>query len=245
MSSDDLEHTSTAARADARARLLSHIDLHDSPQGEAQGGPGGYSEEAFAELGRLVEALKPLTPIAAPMDAQECVEGRWETLFAHFGARHSAFKAKVHESNLKIQSFNLLPPIPVRIERICQEISRTGVAYNNVIDDVVVGHPGTGDFLADPLDAHRYWRQQIEALNLEVGLVHFGLEGRVPSAKVRKESFPAPLNALLSVHGCGNRRERFERLDQSTEFGEGLFAVAAGAALSLALWRIVQIDVTQ
>ena len=141
MNIDHRDDSHAAARADARARLLGHIDLHDSPQGEMQGGPGGYSEEAFAELGRLVEALKPLTPIPAPMDAQERVEGRWETLFAHFGARHSAFKAKVHESNLKIQSFNLLPPTPVRIERICQEISRTGAAYNNVIDFVAMdGH---------------------------------------------------------------------------------------------------------
>jgi len=138
MSSNPINQTPAAARAEARARLLSHIDLHDSPQGEVQGGPGGYSEEAFAELGRLVDALKPHTPIPAPMDAQERVEGRWETLFAHFGARHSAFKAKVHESNLKIQSFNLLPPTPVRIERICQEISRTGSAYNNVIDFVAM-----------------------------------------------------------------------------------------------------------
>ncbi len=130
-----------AARAEARARLLGHIDLHDSLQGEMQGGPGGYSEEAFAELGRLVDALKPFTPIPAPMDALQHVEGRWETLFAHFGARHSAFKAKVHESNLKIQSFNLLPPTPVRIERICQEISCSGAAYNNVIDFVAMdGH---------------------------------------------------------------------------------------------------------
>lgn len=122
-------HTSTA-RDVALRRLLAHIDLHDTPS--------GYTEEAFAEIGQLVDVLRPLTLIAAPMDAQERVEGRWETLFAHFGARHSAFKAKVHDSNLKIQSFNLLPPAPVRIERICQEIARAGAAYNNVIDFIAM-----------------------------------------------------------------------------------------------------------
>ncbi|NBO74806.1 MAG: hypothetical protein EBV29_09240, partial [Gammaproteobacteria bacterium] len=76
MNIDHRDDSHAAARADARARLLGHIDLHDSPQGEMQGGPGGYSEEAFAELGRLVDALKPLTPIPAPMDAQERAEVR-------------------------------------------------------------------------------------------------------------------------------------------------------------------------
>jgi hypothetical protein len=68
------------------------------------------------------------------MDTLRHVEGRWETLFAHFGARHSAGKPKVHDSNLKVQSFNAFPPVPVRIERLCQEISEHGNGYNNVVD---------------------------------------------------------------------------------------------------------------
>lgn len=109
-----------------KERLLAHLEAHD--------GPEGFSEEAFAELGRLVDALRPLSPIPHPMDAEDRVEGRWETLFAHFGARHSAGKPKVHDSTLKVHSFNAFPASPVRIERICQEISREGRAYNNVID---------------------------------------------------------------------------------------------------------------
>lgn len=110
----------------AKERLLAHIETHD--------GPAGFSEEAFAELGRLVEALRPLSPIPNPLDAEDRVEGRWDTLFAHFGARHSAGKPKVHDSTLKVHTFNAFPAAPVRIERICQEIARLGRAYNNVID---------------------------------------------------------------------------------------------------------------
>lgn len=110
----------------AKDRLLAHID--------SQEGPEGFSDDAFAELGRLVEALKPHSPVPHPMDALHKVEGRWETRFAHFGARHSAGKPKVHDSTLKVHSFNAFPAAPVRIERICQEVSREGRAYNNVTD---------------------------------------------------------------------------------------------------------------
>jgi hypothetical protein len=40
----------------------------------------------------------------------------------------------VHDSTLKAQSFNAFPPVPVRIERVCQEISALGNGYNNVVD---------------------------------------------------------------------------------------------------------------
>ena len=110
----------------AKERLLAHIDAHD--------GPTGISEEALAETERLVSELRPHTPVPAPMDDLEQVEGRWETLFAYFGAKHSAGKPKVHDSNLKIHSFNCFPPVPVRITRMCQEIARSGAAYNNVVE---------------------------------------------------------------------------------------------------------------
>jgi hypothetical protein len=138
----------------AKDRLLAHLDLQDAL--------GTYSDAAFEELGRLVEALKPLSPVAAPVDSLEHVEGRWETLFAHFGARHSAGKPKVHDSNLKVQSFNCFPPVPVRVERLSQEISRVGSAYNNLIDflatdgrtrGVMIVH---GDFRGDPENRQRF-----------------------------------------------------------------------------------------
>jgi hypothetical protein len=138
----------------AKDRLLAFIDQHDAP--------GGYSEEAFAELGRMVEVLKLLSPLPSPMDALERVEGRWDTLFAHFGARHSAGKPGIHDSNLKVQSFNCFPPVPIRVERICQEISRAGSAYNNVIDFLTAdGHTRgviviRGCFREDPRNRQRF-----------------------------------------------------------------------------------------
>lgn len=116
----------TTPAPSSKARLLAHLDTQDSV--------GAFSDEAFEELGRLVEAIRVDSPIRAPMDAQERVEGRWETLFAHFGAKHSAGKPKVHDSNLKVHSFNRFPPIPVRITRLCQEIAREGAVYSNVVD---------------------------------------------------------------------------------------------------------------
>jgi len=141
-------------RPQPRQQLLDHLDHQDAL--------GGYSDEAFEQLGRLVEALKPTNPVPAPMDALERVEGRWETLFAHFGARHSAGKPKVHESNLKVQTFNCFPPVPVRVEHISQEIARPGSAYNNVIDFVAADGEtrGTiivrGRFEEDPANRQRF-----------------------------------------------------------------------------------------
>lgn len=93
-----------------------------------------WSEASFAKLGELVAALQPHTQFAAPVDAPEAITGRWETLFAHFGARHSAGKPKVHDSNLKVHSFNRFPPSPIRVLRMCQEIDAATAAYNNVVD---------------------------------------------------------------------------------------------------------------
>jgi hypothetical protein len=113
---------------DIKNQLLTLIDQADAA--------GGFTDETFAELTALVDELRSQTPVPAPMDALEKVEGLWETVFAHFGAKHSAGKPKVHDSNLKVQSFNAFPPSPIRVLNICQEISRVESAYNNVIDFV-------------------------------------------------------------------------------------------------------------
>jgi hypothetical protein len=137
-----------------KERLFAHIAKNDTGK--------GFSEEAFAELGRLVEAIRAETVYPAPMDTLRHVEGRWETLFAHFGARHSAGKPKVHDSTLKVQSFNAFPPVPVRIERLCQEISEHGNGYNNVVNftaadgvtrGVIVVH---GRFTGEPDNRQRF-----------------------------------------------------------------------------------------
>jgi hypothetical protein len=106
------------------------LDLLDSQQ-DAN---GGFSDEGFQRLGELVEAIRAESRYPEPMHTLEKVEGRWETSFAHFGVKHSAGKTRVHDSTLAMQSWNRFPDAPIRVLRICQEISRRGNAYNNVID---------------------------------------------------------------------------------------------------------------
>jgi len=93
----------------------------------------GLSEAAFARLDELVNAISALSPYPEPIRTPERVEGRWETLFAHFGGRHSAARTRVHMSTLRVQSFNRFPALPIRVTRIYQEIAVAGSAYNNLI----------------------------------------------------------------------------------------------------------------
>jgi hypothetical protein len=101
---------------------------------DSQDANGGFSDDGFRRLGELVEAIRAESPYPAPMQALDKVEGRWEATFAHFGVKHSAAKTRIHDSTLAMQSWNRFPASPIRVLRICQEISRQGNAYNNVID---------------------------------------------------------------------------------------------------------------
>lgn len=101
---------------------------------DSQDANGGFSDEGFRRLGELVEAIRAESPYPEPMRSLDKVEGRWEATFAHFGVKHSAGKTRVHDSTLAMQSWNRFPASPIRVLRICQEISRQGNAYNNVID---------------------------------------------------------------------------------------------------------------
>ena len=106
--------------ATAKEKLLAHLDLQDEV--------GAFSDEAFDELGRLVEAIRLENVYPAPLDTLDKVVGRWDTDFAHFGGKHSAGKPNVHDSDLKWQSFNRFPAAPIRVTRICQEISQVAHA---------------------------------------------------------------------------------------------------------------------
>jgi hypothetical protein len=109
----------------ARSALLNHLDTA-TPE-------GGLSEEGFARLGELVRDLCEHTLYPKPAERPEKLAGRWETLFAHFGARHSAGKPREHDSTLKAHSFNRFPELPIRVNRICQEVAANGSQYNNVV----------------------------------------------------------------------------------------------------------------
>ena len=104
----------------------------------------GLSEEDFNRLERLAALISERSVYPEPIRTPERVEGRWETLFAHFGVRHSAGKPRVHLSTLKQQSFNRFPALPIRVTRILQEVAVEGQAYNNVIEIATPDGAATG-----------------------------------------------------------------------------------------------------
>ncbi len=137
-----------------RDELLALLDSQDAT--------GGFSDDGFRRLGELVEAIRAHSPYPEPMNTLDKVEGRWETTFAHFGVKHSAAKTRVHDSTLAMQSWNRFPAAPIRVLRICQEISRQANAYNNVIDFTTPDGTATGTmivhgvFRSDPDNAQRF-----------------------------------------------------------------------------------------
>jgi hypothetical protein len=105
---------------------------------------GGLSEQAFADLSQLAQQLRAVSAVPDPIVQQQRVQGRWETLFAHFGARHSAGKTRVHDSDLRTHTFSQFRPVPVRITRLCQEITAVGHAGTTGGASGTVGASATG-----------------------------------------------------------------------------------------------------
>jgi PAP_fibrillin len=112
-------------RGEAKKALLDHIDQADAN--------GGFDDAGFEALGTLVEALAPLTPVAAPTRDTQWVAGPWASVFAHFGAKHSAGKTRRHPATLKVHSFNAFGEVPIWVDAIDQEIDPATGAYNNVV----------------------------------------------------------------------------------------------------------------
>jgi hypothetical protein len=179
-------------RSRARAALLAHLDTA-SPD-------GGLSEPGFARLGELVAELSALTAYPRPAERPQILAGRWVTVFAHFGARHSAGKPRVHESNLKIHSFNRLPELPISVLALHQEVAADGSRYDNVVS---IAAPG-GRCCAEVL-THGRWvvdAQNPQRLNIEFDLVELRPTGAGGVAAMRAAlGAPAdlPLSADLSV----------------------------------------------
>jgi hypothetical protein len=92
--------------ATAKEKLLAHLDLQDGGRCLQRRGVRSSSADSSR---RFVENV-----YAAPLDTLDKVVGRWDTDFAHFGGKHSAGKPKVHDSDLKLQSFNRFPAAPIR-----------------------------------------------------------------------------------------------------------------------------------
>lgn len=94
---------------------------------------GTYDDATFERIHALIGELVPLTPTPRPLDAQDFVEAPWGSHFAQFGPRHTAGKPIKHESSMKLQSFNALPDVPIKVLEIDQEIRVKDAHYNNVL----------------------------------------------------------------------------------------------------------------
>lgn len=95
---------------------------------------GTYDDDTCERIHALVDALTPLNPTPRPIDQQDFVAGQWRSQFAQFGPKHTAGKPIRHDSSLKLQSFNVFPDIPIRVDDIVQDIGVADRHYNNVIE---------------------------------------------------------------------------------------------------------------
>ena len=100
---------------------------------EASQPDGSYDDDGYARINRLVNELVPHTPLPRPCDDEAFVEAPWRSLYAAFGAKHTAGKPIQHLSNLKVHSFSRFPDLPIKVTDIEQEVRVDGKHYNNVV----------------------------------------------------------------------------------------------------------------
>lgn len=95
---------------------------------------GTYDEAQIERVHELINALLPFNPTPRPIDAQGFVESPWGSHFAQFGPKHTAGKPIRHDTSLKLQSFNVFPDLPIKVDELSQEIRVEGAHYNNVTE---------------------------------------------------------------------------------------------------------------
>ena len=179
-------------RSRARAALLTHLDTA-SPS-------GGLSDQGFAQLGELVTELSALTAYPHPAKRPDVLAGRWVTLFAHFGARHSAGKPRVHVSNLKIHSFNKFPELPIAVLALHQQVAADGSRYDNVVSITAPAGGARGEVIT-----HGRWAVDAfnpQRLNIEFHRVELQPVAGADAAALRSSLGAAPdlvLSAELNV----------------------------------------------
>ena len=113
-------------RAALKTELLGLVD-------KTQG--GFKSDEPWVpRIQELVDEIPAQSLYPEPMDRLDKVDGRWRSLFASFGVAHSQGLGIKHASDLKLHSFNNLPPAEIEVTCIDQEIDSATGAYNNVVE---------------------------------------------------------------------------------------------------------------
>lgn len=199
-------------RVKVRGALLAHLDSA-SPA-------GGLSEQGFARLGELVAEISALSLYPRPAERAAVLQGRWETVFAHFGARHSAGKTRVHDSNLKIHSFNKLPELPITVRAMYQDVAADGSRYNNVVSIAPPGGDACGEVVTHGrwvVDAVNPKRLNIEFTRVE--LRPFG----AGDATALRAALGAPADLPLSAElGVGKLYSDVVYLDDDLRINIGI-----------------------
>ena len=95
---------------------------------------GKLDEASFELLQHTIDRMDVVSPVQNPIEQPDKVDGRWMTLFASFGVRHSAGKPRVRPTTLDLLSFNALPAVPIMVSEMYQEIDSGSLAYNNIVD---------------------------------------------------------------------------------------------------------------
>jgi hypothetical protein len=77
------------------------------------------------DIKRLAAELQPLNPTPRPAHRADLLDGRWRLLYSSFKLSREATLARL--------SFQKLPAIAVRVERIFQEVDTPAGHYNNLV----------------------------------------------------------------------------------------------------------------
>lgn len=166
---------------------------------------GTYDEAQIERVHALIAALLPFNPTPRPIDAQGFVESPWGSHFAQFGPKHTAGKPIRHATSLKLQSFNVFPDLPIKVDELSQEIRVEGAHYNNVTEVLTPDEAHRarlimwGRYQLDPEAPQRYAVDfyAVELLGVdgaddEAVRAWFGLE---PGAPLRRALKPPKLHS--------------------------------------------------
>lgn len=159
----------TAAGAAQHAMLVSQLRQAVA----ASRADGTYDGDQVDRIIDFLGDLARFTPLPRIADAPARLNGVWITLFAQFGARHTAGKPVRHTTTMNLLSFNKLPPAPIELHRIEQEVE----AAHGIYDNVHLVTPPDGGMEARLTVHGRFTLDPAEPLRLQVAFGRVSLRG--------------------------------------------------------------------
>jgi len=165
---------------------------------------------AAARIQALAAELEAMNPCAEPARAGALLRGHWKLLYASLALQRT--------STLASLTFGILPPTPVQVAELFNQVDPATGLWDNVIrfEDVETGQPGTAVTLGryvvtddDRLDLSFASAMVAERANL----VRLPLDGdRLPAMTIRITYLDDGFRAL---RGTGGTLYLFERLDSA------------------------------